>query len=252
MEYTISQLADLAGVTTRTLRWYDRIGLLRPLRAADNGYRLYGGDQVDRLQHILFYRALGVDLKQIAAILDDPAFDRAAALRSHLSALQAQRQRVERLIDTVEKTISAEERQEIMEDKEKFEAFKRDMVDENEKTYGKEIREQYGDETVDAANARVMGLTQEEYARWTELGQEISRRLEAAVKDGADPTGEEGQAIVDLHRQWLSHSMPYDPAVHRGIAEMYVADQRFTAYYDREQTGCAAFLRDAVLHWVQV
>ena len=85
MEYSIQELARLSGVTTRTLRWYDQIGLLKPGRVAENGYRRYGPAQVDRLQDILYYRALGVELAQIRACLDDPDFDRLAALRGHLA-----------------------------------------------------------------------------------------------------------------------------------------------------------------------
>ena len=87
MEYSIQALAHLAGVTTRTLRWYDQIGLLKPSRVADNGYRYYGPAEVDRLQDILYYRALGVALAQIRTCLDEPSFDRLAVLRSHLTAL---------------------------------------------------------------------------------------------------------------------------------------------------------------------
>ena len=88
MEYSIQELARLSGVTTRTLRWYDQIGLLKPGRVAENGYRRYGPAQVDRLQDILYYRALGVELAQIRACLDDPDFDRLSALRGHLARLE--------------------------------------------------------------------------------------------------------------------------------------------------------------------
>ena len=87
MEYTIKALAELAGVTPRTLRWYDSENLLKPLRITDAGYRIYGPEQVDRLQTILFYRELGLELSTIRTILDDPAFDRLAALQSHLTDL---------------------------------------------------------------------------------------------------------------------------------------------------------------------
>ena len=96
MEYTIQKLAELAGVTTRTLRWYDQIGLLKPSRVAESGYRYYGRAEVDRLQDILYYRALGVELARIKECLDDPSFDRLAALRNHLAALEAERERLER------------------------------------------------------------------------------------------------------------------------------------------------------------
>ena len=93
MEYGIHELAELAGVTTRTLRWYDKIGLLKPIGIGENGYRRYGGAEVDRLQQILLYRALGVELAQIRSILDDPGFDRLAALKNHLSQAGAAKER---------------------------------------------------------------------------------------------------------------------------------------------------------------
>lgn len=250
MEYSIQELSRLSGVTTRALRWYDQIGLLKPGRVAENGYRYYGEAEVDRLQDILYYRALGVELAKIKECLDDPAFDRLTALRSHLSALEAEHERLEKLIRSVKDTIGAEERNEKMRDEQKFEAFKKQAVEQNEKTYGAEIRTRYGDAQVDEANAAMMNLTQAQYREWNELGQEIQRRLEAAVQAGASPEGEDGKAITQLHRRWLTLVGPrYDPARHRGIAELYVMDERFTAYYDKQVSGCARFLRDAVVHW---
>ena len=184
MEYTIRELADLSGVTTRTLRWYDQIGLLKPSRVAESGYRYYGGEEVDRLQDILYYRALGVELARIKECLDDPSFDRLAALRNHLAALEAERERLEQLIRSVKDTIGAEERNEIMSDEQKFEAFKQRAVAHNEEVYGAEIRAKYGDQEVDEANAAVMNLTREQYQEWTDLGREIQERLEAAVLFG--------------------------------------------------------------------
>ena len=105
MEYTVKALAKLAGVTPRTLRWYDREGLLKPLRTTDAGYRIYGPKQVDRLQLILFYRALGLELSAIRSMLDDPRFDRLTALQSHLAELEARRARLDELILTVRKPL---------------------------------------------------------------------------------------------------------------------------------------------------
>ena len=220
MEYTVKALADLAGVTPRTLRWYDRIGLLKPLRTTEAGYRLYGPAQLDRLQ---------------------------AALQSHLAELEARRARLDDLILTVQRTINDIKGGTKMTDQEKFEAFKRRTVEANETAFGQEIREKYGDEEMDRANACVLALTQEEYAQWKSLGGEIHTALVTAVKAGADPAGPEGQRIAALHRRWLSYSWEsYTPQAHVGLAELYVSDPRFTAYYDREVPGCAAFLRDAV------
>lgn len=253
MEYTIRQLAGLAGVSTRTLRWYDRLGLLRPSRIGENGYRYYGGAEVDRLQQIMFYRALGVELVRIKAILDDPSFDRLTALRGHLQALRERQEELNAMIETVTETIRAAEQEETMTDEAKFAAFRRREVEENEEKYGAEARKKYGDETMDQANARRLNLTREQYQEYTALEEEIRQRLEGAVRSGADPKGEEGKELTRLHRRWLEFSLgkSYTPAVHRGIAQMYTADERFTAYYDLTVLGCAQFLRKAVETWVK-
>ena len=250
MEYSIRELSDLSGVTTRALRWYDKIGLLKPGRVAENGYRWYGPAQVDRLQDILYYRALGVELAQIKACLDDPSFDRLAALRSHLAALEQERERLDGLIRSVKKTILTQERKAVMDDQEKFEALKRRALVWHEETYGREAREKYGNRMVDAAQAAVRDLTQEQYRAWKELEEEIRRRLEEAVRSGASPEGPEGREITRLHRRWLTVAgNPFGPDQHRGMARLYLDDQRFTAYYDREVPGCARFLWEAVERW---
>ena len=251
MEYTIQALSRLSGVTTRALRWYDKIGLLTPSGRTEGNYRLYGPAEVDRLQDILYYRALGVELAQVKRILDDPSYNRLAVLRSHLAALEAERERVQGLINSVKETILTQERDEIMIDEKKFEAFKQGALEEYRKTYEAESREQYGDVEVDAMLTWLQGVTQEQYAEWESLGREILEKLSAAVTAGTDPAGEVGKELAALHQRWLTVTgNQYDVQRHRGLAELYVQDERFTAYYDREVPGCARFLRDAVLHWI--
>ncbi len=247
MEYTVKALAELAGVTPRTLRWYDQKGLLRPRRTTEAGYRLYGPEEVDRLQDILFYKELGLGLEAVRELLDAPGFDRLAALQSHLTELEARRERLDALILTVEKTIDEAKGGRPMTDKEKFEAFKRRAVEANEERYGEEIRRKYGPEAVEASNSRILSMTEEEHGQWRALEAEILSALAAAVRDREDPAGPEGRRIAELHRRWLSCTWTaYTPQAHRGVAELYTADERFTAYYDKEVPGCAAFLRDAV------
>ena len=252
MEYSIQELSRLSGVTTRALRWYDKIGLLKPAGRTEGGYRCYGPAEVDRLQDILYYRALGVELARVKEILDAPSYDRLTVLRGHLSALERERERIQGLIDSVRETIRTQERDEIMSDEKKFEAFKRQFVEEKERLYGAEAREKYGDAEVDASNAKTMGLTLEQYQEYERLGEEILDKLSAAVAAGAEPAGEAGKEVAGLHRRWLTvMGDKYDVRRHRGIAELYVQDERFTAYYDKERPGCARFLRDAVLCWVK-
>lgn len=244
MEYTVKALADLAGLTPRTLRWYHKEGLLRPRRITEAGYRLYGPEELDRLQQVLFYRELGLELTQIRQVLDDPAFDREKALRGHLSALEERRARLDALILTVENTLKGGH---TMSDREKFEAFKQNAVQENEEKYGAEIRQKYGEKTVEANNQRFLNLTEAQMEEMNSLAGEIGARLKEAVTGGLNPAGEEGQAIAAAHRRWLDFTWSsYCPAAHAGLGEMYTADERFTAYYDTEVPGCAAFLRDAI------
>ncbi len=247
MEYTIQKLAKLAGVSTRTLRYYDEIGLLSPVRINSSGYRIYGEKEVDALQQILFFKELGFELSNISSIMKDDSFNRLEALHSHLGVLEQKRMQLNLLIHNVEKTIQSEKGEIKMSNKEKFEGFKKDLVKENEEKYGKEIREKYGDKTVDESNAKMMNLSPEEYQKLQDLAAEISTRLEEAVNNHLDPKGEEGLAIAALHKEWLGFTWPsYSVEAHKGLGQMYVDDERFTAYYDKNVSGCAVFLRDAI------
>ncbi|NLV58631.1 MAG: MerR family transcriptional regulator [Clostridiales bacterium] len=252
MEYTVRKLATLAGVSPRTLRFYDQSGLLAPARINSSGYRIYGQAEVRRLQQILFYRELGMGLEEIKRTLDSDDFQQLAALQEHLKALLARQAQTARLIETVRKTIEHEKGGITMTDAERFEGFKEKLVRENEEKYGAEIREKYGEETVDASNARMMKLSREEYEEMQNLGTELIRKLEAAVKAGDDPAGEAGREIAGMHRKWLGYTWSkYSPQAHLGLGDLYVADERFTAYYDREIPGCAQFLRDAIHFWAK-
>ena len=215
MEYTIKQLSDLAGITPRTLRWYDSQGLLKPGRVTEAGYRLYGPAEVDRLQQILFYRALDLPIAEIRTLLERPDFDRQAALQSHLSALEARRAQLDALILTVKQTLKGAD---TMSDAEKFDCFKQNVIKENEALHGAEVRAKYGDTAMDQANAR-------------------------------DPAGEAGLDVAMCHKTWLSYGWDgsqYSPEAHRGLAALYTEDDRFTTYYDRTVPGCAAFLRASI------
>lgn len=247
MEYTVKQLADLAGVSSRTLRYYDQIGLLKPFCINESGYRIYGSMEVDLLQQILFYRELGVSLERIKEIIYAPDFQEKQALLEHREQLLKKRERLDSLIANVEKTIAALEGGEIMTDQEKFEGFKKNLVDENERKHGHEARTKYGDAVVDASNAKVLGMTEEQYNRANELAEEIIQNLIAAV-DTNDPGGKLGQKTARLHREWLTlYWAAYSKEAHAGLAEMYTADERFSAYYDQYKPGAAEFLRDAIL-----
>lgn len=246
MEYTINKLAQMSGVSTRTLRYYDEIGLLKPKRVNSNGYHIYGKDEVDKLQQILLYRELGVELNEIRKLLTQPDFDAEIALRQHLTALLKKKEQIQILIENVSKTIDSLRGEVVMSDKEKFEGFKQKLIEENQRKYGKEIREKYGDDAINASNAKIKGMTTEEYKRAESLRLEIDETLKAAMEIG-DPAGDLAQRVCELHNEWLIIYYPgYSKEYHKGLGEMYVADERFRAYYDRIGEGAAEFLRDAI------
>ncbi|EGK13843.1 MerR family transcriptional regulator [Kroppenstedtia eburnea] len=246
MEYTVQKLARLAGVSTRTLRYYDEIDILKPARINSSGYRIYGRAEVDMLQQILFYRELGLRLDRIKKIVTDPSFNRDEALQEHREQLLDKRRRLDTLIANVEKTIASTEGRMTMADQEKFEGFKQRMIDENEKKYGKEIREKYGEDLVNKSNEKLKNMTQAEYEEVTRLEKQVMTTLAEAFKIG-DPAGELAQKAADLHKQWLTcYWSEYSKEAHAGLARMYVDDERFKAYYDQQQPGMAEFLRDAI------
>ena len=247
MEYTVNKLAKLAGISTRTLRYYDELGILKPARINSSGYRIYGEAEVDILQQILFFRELNVSLENIKKIITSRDFDRTETLKEHHKKLLEKRNQLDILIKNVEKTIDKDERRIIMSDKEKFEGFKQKLVEDNEKKYGKEIREKYGDDVIDESNKRFKNMTKEQYSEFEELGQHILDNLEKAFETG-DPAGELAQEVAKLHRKWITFAWNrYSKEAHAGVAKMYVDDERFTAYYDKKKPGLAKFLRDAVV-----
>lgn len=246
--YTIGQLAKLSGTSVRTLRFYEEVGLMAPRRNPDNGFRSYGAEDVNRLQEILLLRRLGVAVRDIAPMLSGSDAERMEFLNGHLATLKEERSRLEDVIVTVERTLADLKGEISMTDEEKFEGLKRGLVEENEKNYGREARSLYGDEAVDGGARKVLGMSKGEFDEWRGLENEILVLLEGAVNSGADPAGAEGERICGLHRKWLSHTWStIIPEAYRGLAETYVADERFKKYYDRTVPGCAQWLRDAIV-----
>lgn len=245
--YSIRELSELAGVSARTLRYYDEIGLLKPLYVNDAGYRYYGEKEVVLLQQILFYRERGFDLRRIQKILYQEDFDVMTALNEHLRELEEKKHYMETLIQSVRQTISSMKGECEMSDKEKFEAFKEKLVSKNEEKHGNEIREKYGDEPMDASNQKILNMSEEDWERFQTLGEEIKRRLEEGVKAGIRPDSDEAERIVKLHKEWLGMTWKkYTQEAHKAIANMYICDERFKLYYDKEVPGCAELLEKAV------
>ena len=248
----INELAKISGVSTRTLRYYDQIGLLSPAEKSEAGYRIYTLKEIDLLQQILFYRALGMKLSDIKEIIHAPNFNLKNALQEHRQQLQSKKKLIEELLATVEKTINAIEEETYMSNEEKFKGFTEKLIEENEVKYGEEIRNLYGDETVDASNKKLRSMSGEQFEALEKLEYHLFERLREAMEVG-DASSDIAKEVAELHKRWLSFYWPqYTSEAHAGLAEMYIADERFTAYYDeRVQKGATQFLRDCIINYVK-
>lgn len=247
MGCTVKKLSEAAGVSVRTLHYYEEAGLLAPARQA-NGYRVYGKRDIERLQQILLYRDAGMGLAEIKALLDDPSFDTVRALKEHRRRLVERKRQTEAMLRAVEKTLEHKEKGAPMNDTERFEGMKRLAVEENERRWGAEVRAAYGDDAMDAANEKALAMDAAQWKSAEDLGAAILDALAGAVESG-DACGPAARELCAMHEAWLKMHWPegaYTRAAHAALAESYVADERFRAYYDERVEGGARFLRDAV------
>lgn len=247
--YTIKQLAELAGISARTLRHYDQIGLLIPKRMP-NGYRIYDEEDVRLLQYILLLRACKVPLSDIAGLLTQPDLDLHAFLLDHLTELRRQKMELETAIAAVEQAVNRWEGYEKMDDQQKFEELKRRSIDRFEEEYGLETRERYGSEAIDAANERMLNMSKLAWDAKEELERRIKDHLILAMKTG-DPRSEEACYVAEMHAQWIRIHWgegAYTPEAHRQLAGGYLADPRFIEYYDGAcGEGATKFLHDIII-----
>ena len=242
--FTVKQLSKLAGVTPRTLHHYDDIGLLKPSRVGDNGYRYYGEEALLRLQQILFYRELDIPLDDIKKIMGRRDFDVLGALQSHKYALKKQVTRLNRLIDTVDNTINHLKGNNIMSEKAYFEGFN----EEQQEKYALEAEELYGAEGVRASMKKWKGYSAEQKRRIMEEGSKNYTDMIAAMPKGAD--GPEVQGIVE---RWRTH-MDYfwTPKLEQllDLVNGYNDDPRFKENFDKLAPQLAEFFREAVRYYV--
>ena len=245
--YTIGELAAMAGTTARTLRHYEDVGLLAPARDT-NGYRVYSASDAQRLAQVLSMRACGLPLPIIRRLFNDPKADVRAALVSHLQTLRAQGESLEEAVRRTEAAIAAIERIEGMEAKDAFEQMKAEDIARSEGEYGAEARERYGNAAVDDANERLMALTHDEWNAKELLEESIKVQLRIAMSTG-DPASEESAELAHMHARWIRIHWgdSYTPEAHRGLAQVYLADERFIRYYDSAcGEGATEFLADVI------
>jgi DNA-binding transcriptional MerR regulator len=244
MSYSVGQVSRFAKVTVRTLHHYDEIKLLCPSDRTPSGYRRYDDADLDRLQRILFYRELGFSLDDIAAILDDTEASPSEHLRRQRSLLLDRIDRLQEMVASVEHALEARKMGIQLTPEEKFEVFGEDYVDHQD-----EAEERWGDtDAWKQSQQRAARYSKEDWVEIKAEGDALNRRIAEAIEAGAAPDGEPAMQIAEDHRQHITRRF-FDVSyhMHRCMAEMYIADPRFTETYEKVAPGAAAWFRTAIL-----
>ncbi|MCC5425285.1 MerR family transcriptional regulator [Clostridium botulinum] len=246
MHYKIKEVADMAGISVRMLHHYDKIGLLDPESVSAAGYRLYSDENLDRLQQILFFKELNFPLQEIKIILDSPNFNKKEALETHRQLLLEKKLRLEKIIQSVDKTINSMEGEFKMDKKEILNVFSMTEIEEHQRKYSEEVKEKYGNTSAyKESNEKTSKYTKEDWSNIMKDWDIIYKKL-ANLMD-KNPDDKEVQEYIHQSREHISKNF-YDcaPEIFRGLGEIYVNDERFTANIDKYKTGLSKFLRDAI------
>ncbi|KQX63680.1 MerR family transcriptional regulator [Angustibacter sp. Root456] len=242
--YTVGAVARLAGVTVRTLHHYDEVGLVRPSGRTDAGYRLYEAADLERLRDVLSYRELGFTLEQIAQILDDPRGDTVSHLREQHRLVQQRIDRLHDVLSHLEKLMEAEQMGINLTPEEQLEVFGENWLGEQ---YAAEAEAKWGDtEAWQQSQRRTATLSKDDWVEVKASTDALERGLAEALAAGVPANDPHAMDLAERHRLGIEtfYDCPY--AMHRGLGDMYLADQRFTLHYEDVAPGLAQYLRDAI------
>jgi DNA-binding transcriptional MerR regulator len=239
---TVGQVSELAGVTVRTLHHYDQVGLLAPSERSDAGYRLYSYADLARLQEILVWRRLGFSLAEIQAMLDDPAYDRLSALRRQRELVERETERLGALTRALDAALAAEQNGTEMKEHEMFEGF-------DHTQYEAEARERWGHtDAYRESGRRAATYTDDDWRAIKAESEEIVRTLASLMAAGEPADGAAARAAAEQHRLQITRRFyECSRTMHRGLAEMYLADERFRKSYEQVAPGLASYVHDAIV-----
>jgi len=243
MVYTIKKLADLAGVSVRTLHYYDEIGLLKPESRSESGYRYYGEEAVVRLQQIMFFRALGFGLEDIGRIISMPDFDVLEALQSHRTLLMKKAERIHDLLTTVDKTIQKLKGEIKMQIKEYYQGFSDEQIEK----YREEVRRRWGEKALEESEGRVIKMGRERFAELQAEGQKIFQAISDNISSGWDSAVV--QAEVAKWRQWLENFHHYSEEAVAGLGQEYSRNPEFAGFFQKIHKDLPGFLTKAIEYY---
>jgi DNA-binding transcriptional MerR regulator len=243
---SVGRLAELAGITVRTLHHYDEIGLVRPSARTPAGYRAYAPGDVERLRQVLMYRRLGFGLREVAELVADPAVDAAAHLRRQRGLLLSRRDEVDAMVAAIDKELEARAMGINLTPAEQLEVFGTDKAGGE---WADEAQQRWGDtDAYRESQRRAARYGKDDWVRIKAEADENVQAFAAALRAGRPAGGPEATGLAERHRQHISsnfHDCGYP--MHRCLADMYVTDPRFTATYDGVEPGLARYVHDAIL-----
>lgn len=243
MSYTVSQLAKKAGITPRTLRHYDKVGLLSPSFLGKNGYRYYEETDLLTLQQILFFRELDFSLEDIKRILSNPGFDVLRSLREQERLLFAKQRRLKTILTTIQSTIHAMQNNQHLSDNELYEGFSSEEIERMKQ----EAKDRWGNtDAYKQSQERVAKFTKADWAEMKAATATNIANLIALMNAGTSPADPKVQAEIANHHAGINRFYDCTPEIYRGLADMYVQDPRFRKHYDDQHAGLAEFLAEGM------
>ena len=248
--YSVKKLADLAGVSVRTLHLYDQIGLLKPSIRTEKKYRYYGRAEALRMQQILFYKTLGMPLKEIAAMLHDPDFDQVQSLERHRQVLLNRREQITTLLATIDKTIDHLKNETMLSIDELYEGLPREQAT----AWREEAKQKWGD-AVERSENHLRKKTKAEFEQLASAAAGNRNRLLALMHE--DPTSEKVQKEIAEHYAlirefWGTSALPDKQAeAYAGLGDLYLSDERYTSIDGKPNPEFAQFMNIAMKHFVK-
>ena len=238
--YSVKKLAKLAGISVRTLHYYDKIGLLKPAFRSEKGYRYYGRNELLLLQQILFYKELGFSLKDIEAIINAADFDLIIALEKHKKALKNQLGNIKQLLKTVDNTINELKNNNKMKDEEIYAGFS----PQERKAMRAEVTQRWGADELKATEDRIQAMGKDGWNNTKQKGEEVNQLLADLMDLPVESINV--QRAIELHFRHLNFFYEVSKERYLGLAQMYVEDERFKAHYDKYRSGLAVFIKAGI------
>jgi DNA-binding transcriptional MerR regulator len=241
---TVGRLAELAGVTVRTLHHYDEIGLVTPSARTAAGYRAYAAADVERLRQVLTYRRLGFGLREVAELVSDSGVDAVAHLRRQRELLAGQQEQAAALIAAIDKELEARSMGISLTPQEQLEVFGTDQAGGE---WADEARERWGDtDAYRDSRRRTASYTKADWTRIKAEADSVRSGFAEALRAGLPASGAQAMDLAERHRQHISrHFYECGYPMHRGLADMHLADPRFTQHYESVEPGLAQYVHDA-------